>query len=257
MSEIIFIGTASGIPVPDRSHASCLVETDKASYLFDAGDGCCSSLRRNRTDLDCIKAVFVSHMHPDHCAGLPMLLQMMYLDGRTAALDVYLPGEGLEGLTTWLSSTYLFPEKLPFCLTLSPVAGGLFYQDETVTITSYQNRHLQGYRELTTSTYPHKTLESYSFTISIQDRRIVYSGDIASLDDLKVAVKDTTLLITEVTHVAMEDAVLFAVKNSLSRVVLTHVPPGLDTMDQVINELRLKHGLKTLALAFDGMRIPI
>ena len=257
MSEIIFIGTASGAPVPDRSHASCLMKTGSGSYLFDAGDGCCSSLRRNRIDLDRIVAVFISHMHADHCAGLPMLLQMMYLDGRAAPLHIHLPGEGLQGLRAWLASTYLFPAKFPFRLTLSPVADGIFFQDETVTVTSYLNRHLHGYQELKASSYPQVNLESYSFAITTEDRRVVYSGDIASVNDLQAAIEGTDLLVIEATHVACEEAVLFAAANNLDRVVFTHLPPGSENMGQVADELRRKHGLKTLALAFDGMKISV
>jgi len=96
MAKATIIGSASGMPVATRAHASFLLEMEEISYLFDVGEGCASSLLRCGVDHDRIFAAFISHMHPDHCIGLPMLLQMMHLSGREHPLTVYLPAEAVS-----------------------------------------------------------------------------------------------------------------------------------------------------------------
>jgi len=82
------LGSASGMPVPQRASSSYLVEVGERGYLFDMGEGCSSSLLRMDINQESIVAGFISHMHPDHSSGLPLLLQLMYLSNRQAPFEV-------------------------------------------------------------------------------------------------------------------------------------------------------------------------
>jgi len=256
-SHFTIIGSASGIPVPDRCHASLLFQTGRASYLLDAGEGCSASLLRCGIDHHAIGHIFISHMHPDHCSGLPMLIQMMYLAGRERPLELHLPREGIGGFSEWLKTIYIFPEKLPFQLTLSPVREGDFFQDNDIHLTAKSNTHLHGYRELVTSLYPERTMESYSFFIDHGGSKITCSGDIRSLDDLVPDCQDTAILFLEATHVPTDNIFPFLIEQRIGKTVLTHIPPELEGREEDMYMAASKNGVDNLIIAADGLEIPV
>jgi ribonuclease BN (tRNA processing enzyme) len=245
------------MPVSNRTHASLIFHTEERCYLFDAGEGCSSSLLRCGIDHHRIETIFISHMHPDHCSGLPMLLQMMYLAGRTAPLELYLPQEGTKALEDWLSNTYIFPEKLPFPFHIYSLEPGVIAKETTLRISAFPNKHLEGYRELVTSHYPEKTLESYSFKIEWDEKKVVYSADLLSLQDIEPHSEDADLLILEVTHVDIEDILSFHSEQHVKKTVLTHVPPELEDQGDHISSLASKFGIESIHMAFDGMEISL
>lgn len=64
--------------------------------MLDCGEGTQIQLRRSRLRFTKISAVFISHVHGDHCFGLIGMLSTFGLLGRTARLTVYAPGELIE-----------------------------------------------------------------------------------------------------------------------------------------------------------------
>lgn len=257
MSKFVVVGSASGMPVSDRSHASLLFDFEEQHYLIDAGEGCSSSLLRCGLNHHQIEAILISHMHPDHCTGLPMLLQMMYLAGRRAPLEIFLPQEGTEALAQWLSSIYIFPEKLPFPLTISAIQAGSVFENNAFRVSAFPNTHLQGYHELVTSHYPQKTLESYSFKIEWGEKKVVYSADLSSLEDLNSHGQHADLLFLEVTHVDIKDALSFLLEQHIRKTVLTHIPPEFEDKEDLVYSLASKLGVDSIRVAFDGMKISL
>ena len=61
--------------------------------MIDCGEGTQVQLRRSRIRFTKIGAVFISHLHGDHCFGLIGMISTFGLLGRTAALHVYAPAE--------------------------------------------------------------------------------------------------------------------------------------------------------------------
>ena len=61
--------------------------------MIDCGDGTQIQLRRSRVGFTKIQAVFISHLHGDHCFGLIGLISTFGMLGRTGALHVYAPAE--------------------------------------------------------------------------------------------------------------------------------------------------------------------
>jgi ribonuclease BN (tRNA processing enzyme) len=258
MSKFVVVGSASGMPVPDRTHASLLFDTEKQCYVFDAGEGCSSSLLRCGVNHHRIGAIFISHMHPDHCTGLPMLLQMMYLAQRTAPLEIYIPQEGTAALAHWLSHIYIFPEKLPFPFKILPIhSGTFFHNNKDLHVTAFSNTHLQGYRDLVASYYPQKRLESYSFKIEWDKKTVVYSADLLSLNDIIPFSQNIDLLFIDGTHVDIEDILSFLIAQHVRKAVLTHIPPELEGQEDHISSLASKLGVDSIRLAFDGMEISL
>ena len=61
--------------------------------MVDCGEGTQMQLRRSHIRFTKLSAVFISHLHGDHCFGLIGMISTFGLLGRTAKLDVYAPAE--------------------------------------------------------------------------------------------------------------------------------------------------------------------
>lgn len=67
------LGSCSGTePMPGRDYTSWILEEDDGGLLwFDAGGGCASHAYAKGLSPLKVKALFLSHPHLDHTAGLP------------------------------------------------------------------------------------------------------------------------------------------------------------------------------------------
>jgi ribonuclease BN (tRNA processing enzyme) len=252
--RITILGSASGLPVPHRSSSSLFLEVGGRGYLFDIGEGCSSSLMRIGIDQEIIRAGFISHMHPDHSSGLPLLIQLMHLSGRQAPFEIYLPAEAREGMEVCLRTLYLFPERLSFPLKLLPMRANLVFQKEGFSVSAFPNNHLQGYRQVAD---PGQKLESYSFEIEGEGKIVDYSGDIGSLADLKSFVSSPYLLITECMHTDIEELLHFVSQRGINKTLLTHIPIQLEGKEGYIKSLARKLGAEGVRMAYDGLGVEL
>lgn len=255
MAKVTIIGSASGMPVATRAHASFVLELEEGWCLFDVGEGCASSLLRCGLDHRKIFVAFITHMHPDHCIGLPMLLQMMHLSGRELPFTVYLPAEAVAATREYLNALYVFPEKLPFELRLEAIRPNPIYRSDNLVVSAYQNRHLEGYRQLTAESHPDNHLECYSFVILAEGKRLVYSGDVAGPAELRDVLSEPDLLITECMHISPEELMALLAEKGVSKVVLTHLPVELEGKEPYLLQLAQKHGLEDVLVAHDGLSL--
>jgi ribonuclease Z len=111
--ELLFLGTSSGTPTRNRnvSGLAVLPGQGKGWYLVDCGEGTQHRLLRTPLSLHGLAGVFITHVHGDHCYGLPGLLASAGLQGRTQALDIVAP----DGIQAWLQATFtLTHTHLPF-----------------------------------------------------------------------------------------------------------------------------------------------
>src|SRR5688572_32978486 len=93
-SALIVLLLGTGYPRPDPEHAgpSTVVIAGEAWFVVDAGRG--ATLRIAATDLKYanLRAVFLTHLHSDHTAGLPDLFNTSWQFGRkTVPLELYGP----------------------------------------------------------------------------------------------------------------------------------------------------------------------
>ena len=233
--KITVMGSASGMAVPHRSPSSYLVETKHCLYIIDAGDGMARQLIQYNVDLEQIQALFISHTHADHAAGLLGLLQCFHLTGRRKALDIFLPSGVLPGFETLFPYFHIFQEKWPFRFHLRPIMPGVVMETSGFRLSAIPNDHLKGNQR-----YAKKVgidCDSYSFRfLESENRQVIYTADIDSLDHLTSELNGVEVLISECTHVAVEAIIHAAMTAGIPRVVLTHIPPemereGLDLHD--------------------------
>jgi ribonuclease Z len=76
MMECVLLGSGGMMPMPGRFLTSVAVRLQGQLYLFDAGEGCQINLKKTKLGIKPLRVMAVSHLHGDHCLGVPGLLMM-------------------------------------------------------------------------------------------------------------------------------------------------------------------------------------
>ncbi|MFD2263127.1 MBL fold metallo-hydrolase [Lacibacterium aquatile] len=103
---------------PDRANSSVLVTADGFRLLIDCGMGVAQAVWQRSMDADFIDAVYFTHLHVDHCGGLPALLDHMGAAGRKKPLVIYGPDDALDRIeaailfAAWPGKTLDFPVQV-------------------------------------------------------------------------------------------------------------------------------------------------
>lgn len=145
--EIQFLGTSSGAPTSHRNvSAIALTESrGKAWYLIDCGEGTQHQLLRSHLTLNSLEAVFLTHLHGDHCYGLPGLLGSAGLTGRTKPLKIIAPA----GAEEWIALTKEISQlHLPYALEFKQTGTeelGVVGQYEVSAVKLSHRTHCFGY----------------------------------------------------------------------------------------------------------------
>ncbi|KAF0971840.1 hypothetical protein FDP41_010063 [Naegleria fowleri] len=101
---LTFLGTSSGVPTPLRNVSSCGVQLENGEvYLMDCGEGTQHQLQKSILKSGKISRIFVTHLHGDHCYGLPGLL--CTLSGNNPVTRTVLLIVGPLGLKNFLRQT--------------------------------------------------------------------------------------------------------------------------------------------------------
>jgi ribonuclease Z len=120
--EFIFTGTSSGTPTKQRNVSGLAIKsTQRKSWcLVDCGEGTQHQLLHTPLSLNRLSAICITHVHGDHCFGLPGLLGSAAMAGRTTAITLIGPAP----LQDWLKHTQQMSETyLPFDLNFIDVAS--------------------------------------------------------------------------------------------------------------------------------------
>jgi len=246
--QITFIGTASGLSVTHRSHASILFETDGYGTLIDCGEGTTRSLVKLGIDTNSIERVIISHTHPDHCAGLPLLLQYMHLIGRENPLKIYLPKGMKDTFLRFLEQLYMISETLPFDYTIEEYGAEETITGGGLTIEPIPNRHLEDKAEIARKYGI--SLATFSLVAKTGDKIVYYSADIKDAEDFSLPAK-TDIAIVESTHIDLEAAMQIAAARRIKRLIFTHIHPDVEGV-----ALTDKFGLQA-EFAYDGLTVNI
>jgi ribonuclease Z len=89
--EITILGVNSATPIHGR-HPSCqIVNYDEGLFMIDCGEATQIQLSKYHIKRGKINNIFISHLHGDHCYGLPGLLTSFSLQGRKSQLRLHGP----------------------------------------------------------------------------------------------------------------------------------------------------------------------
>ncbi|MCW2816688.1 MAG: rnz [Nocardioides sp.] len=94
--ELVVLGTASQVPTRERHHHGCFLRWDDEGLLLDPGEGAQRQLLLAGVPASAITRICLTHLHGDHCLGLPGVVQRLSLDGVTRPVPVHFPASGEE-----------------------------------------------------------------------------------------------------------------------------------------------------------------
>ena len=221
--KLQFIGTGSGKTSLKRNHSSILISSSKHNLLIDAGEGISKTLLSQNINYNSINSILFTHYHADHFSGIASLITQMKLSGRKNPLTIFTHKKLIDTLQYFLNSCYLFEEKLGFDFTINGFEEKeKIIINEKINFTAKQNSHIKKTELL--KTYNHINFISCSFYFEVENKKIIYTSDIGTADDLLLFnEKETDYFITETSHISLEEIYSFHKTQNLKRLFLTHI----------------------------------
>ena len=194
--KVVLFGTGAAVPGPDRDNVFLAVREGETGLLIDVGGSPAHRLLAAGWSLDQLKAVLLTHRHPDHLYGFPSLIQTLVLTERTDRLVVYGPREALDISRALLRTVRLSSADRPF-----PVEWGYLPAGRP------GGPFALGSLVLDTIPSDH-CVESVAVRISADDgaRRLIYTSDTAPFPALVDLARGADVLIHEATYLARDAA---------------------------------------------------
>lgn len=221
--KLQFIGTGSGKTSLKRNHSSILISASKHNLLIDAGEGISKALLSQNINYNSIDSILFTHFHADHFTGIASLITQMKLSGRKNPLIIFTHKRLIDTFQNFLNSCYLFKEKLGFEFFITG-----FHEEkkniinEEINFTAKQNSHIKKTELL--KNYDHINFISCSFYFEVGSKKIIYTSDIGSADDLLLfKEKEADYFITETSHISLEEIYNFYKTQNPKRLFLTHI----------------------------------
>ncbi len=242
--KIHILGCGSATPTLHHFPSSQIVEIRGKLFMIDCAEGTQLQLRKLRVPFTKIQAIFISHIHGDHCFGLIGMISTFGLLGRTAPLHVYAP-KALEKMLEM--QIQMFCNDLGYEVVFHAVdtkENKVIYDDRSLTVETVPLCHrvpCAGYIFREKPTLPHirrDMIDFYQIPLSqinnikagadwttpegtvIENSRLVtpaepprsyaYCSDTAYLPNLHEMLKGITTLYHEATYA--EDMIDNAVK---------------------------------------------
>jgi len=94
--DLVVLGTASQAPTRHRNHNGYLLRWDGHGVLFDPGEGTQRQMVLAGVASSWVHRICITHLHGDHCLGLPGVLARMSLDRLDRTVAVHFPAESTE-----------------------------------------------------------------------------------------------------------------------------------------------------------------
>jgi ribonuclease Z len=253
--KLVVLGSGTSAPHPQRASAGFWLETEAGSILLDCGADAAHRLAAENLDWPNLDAIWISHLHLDHCGGLASFLfgtkHAPQTQGRGKPLTIL----GCRGTDRFLhaiddANNYgLFDQPFPV---------------ELREITAADEFEILPDLRASFFSTPH-TEESLAIRLADgSGASLVYSSDTGYDEGLVEFARGVDLLILECSfwrdkptprHLELAEAMRLARLAEPRKVVLTHLYLEWDDIDLESKARDLWPG-ETIA-AYDGLRLEI
>ena len=139
--KVHILGCGSALPTLRHNPSSQVVEVRGKMFMVDCGEGTQLQLRRVKVRFTKVSAVFISHLHGDHCFGLIGMISTFGLLGRTAALHVY-AHKDLEETLKWQIGYFCHGLEYEVVFhAIDPTQQKVIYEDRSVEVETVPLKH--------------------------------------------------------------------------------------------------------------------
>ncbi|MFU8826097.1 MAG: MBL fold metallo-hydrolase [Brevefilum sp.] len=248
MAEITFLGTANAMPNKDQESAHLLIETGERVVLIDCAGNPVVRLDQLGFDPRRITDIILTHFHPDHVAGLPLLMLDLWLMGREAPLNIFGLHEVIDravqmlNLFGWQDWEGFFPVEFHHLPDLERMS---IIDSESIKIFASPTCH---------------SIPSLGVRMQFSGGSVCYSSDTAPCDALASLADGVEILIHEATgegvgHTSPAQAGAIAQKVGAGQLILIHYPTSVD-LDAWVSQAKSCFSGEVIA-ARDWMQIQI
>ncbi len=289
--RIVFLGTAAAVPSPKRNSFGIALRFEGDVFLFDCGEASQRQLMKYKMSYSKVKAIFVSHLHPDHLLGIPGLVFTLELNGRKEPLYVFGPkgiARRMEELFGGWGKSFVKVEEIDenfsfksekFVVNAFPVEhyknalGFVFEEKEKKNFDKkkcdelgIKGRMFGELEEKGEVKVGRKVIEIGEVTSRKKGRKIVFTGDTMACEEVVKAAKDADLLVHDSTfsfemkqeadekqHATAKEAAETAKKAGAKQLVLTHISNRYE--DASVLEKEAKKVFENTRVAEDGMEV--
>jgi ribonuclease BN (tRNA processing enzyme) len=246
--RVTVIGCSGSYPGPASSASCYLVEAEHEGrtwrVLLDLGNGALGSLQKY-ADANAVDAVFLSHLHADHCLDLCgyYVMRKYHPDGALPKIPVWGPADSARRM----AKAYDLDED-----------PGM---SEEFDFIPYDNRAVEFGPFTVTAREVVHPVTAYALRVEVDGRTLAYSGDSGVCPGLEDTARDADLFLCEASflegapnppdlHLTGAEAGRTATGAGSRRLLLTHIPPWHDPQ-QVLAEAKQSYD-GDVALATPG-----
>jgi len=139
--RVHILGCGSALPTLKHNASSQILELRGKCFMIDCGEGAQMQFRRSHIHFSKLNAIFITHLHGDHCFGLMGLLSTLGMLGRTAKLKVYAPKD-YEPL--FKQQVEFFMQTMEYEMEMIPVdteKHQVIYEDHSLTVETVPLQH--------------------------------------------------------------------------------------------------------------------
>lgn len=251
MPRLIILGSSSAIATADHENTHMVIVGTERSVLVDCPGSPIVRLDRAGVDANSLTDVIVTHFHPDHVSGVPLLLLDLWLMGRRSPLDIH----GLEPTLERLESLMDFHgwKKWPGFF---PVNFHRVPSDEMTEVLATPE-----YRILSSPVKHFVPTIGLRLDVAKSRKTLAYSCDTEPCDQVRRLAEGVDVLIHEAAgaglgHSSAAQAAQIATQAEAGRLLLIHYPTGRFQKGDPLEEAR-QHYQGELALAEDFMVIDL
>ena len=235
----ITLGSAP-YPKADECCSGYLLQAGGANVLIDIGGGVLGTLQ-HYIDLDNLHAVWISHMHADHFADMPMLYYAFAFASKPMRK---IPVLGPPG---WAARVEEFVKS-----------SSDHHMEDYFQVVELKDRGVAEIGDLRIQAHAvEHGVPAFAMTARFGDRFLAYTGDSGPCDALVEMAKGARILVAEcgtdqneipAVHLSPEEAALTAQHAGVARLMLTHLAPELTQGDAIERAAEHFHGAIEIAM---------
>lgn len=139
--ELNILGCGSALPTTRHHLSSQVLNLREKLYMVDCGEGAQLQFRRQKLKFNRLNHIFISHLHGDHCFGLPGLICTMGMLSRTANLHIHAQPDAEKVFAPML---HYFCKDLPFRVvweSYDPKQNQLIFEDRSLKVSTIPLKH--------------------------------------------------------------------------------------------------------------------